>query len=186
MHLCKFKTNLNLTLFNTELDFFNADVTANNLGGKGPDLSAEEEIRFSGVGVYKDDKFDLVVTSTSDYTPKSSNENGQNGRFGQINLAVGSSVSLTFSLRDAANRPLQLNSFYFSFLDIDEGQNNHERVCINDGLYREYRVAQETKEVEVIKSSWTCEGDQNLGSTSFVSTRRGYERFLSSSFSWSA
>jgi hypothetical protein len=138
----------------------------NNLGGQGPDLGKAEEIRYAGIGSYGTEPFDLVVTTHSEYTPKRSAFNGQNGMFGQINLAVGSSVDLMFSLQNRANQPLQLNSFYFSFFDIDEGTNNHEKICLATNAYHETHLAPGTTEIKVVQSG---------GQTCFVSTERGFE-----------
>lgn len=66
-------------------------MSVSNLGGKGPDFDQEEELRFSNIGIYDDKEFDLVITvmENSSYIPKDNSANGQNGRFGQINLEVG-------------------------------------------------------------------------------------------------
>jgi len=148
-----------------QLDFFNANVSVNNLGGQGPFFSQPEEIRYAGIGSYGSEDFDLVVTSRSKYAPMNSANNGQNGRFGQINLAVGSSVDLTFTLRNEANEPLPLNSFYFSFFDLDEGDDNREKICLATNAFHETHVAPGTTEIEIVETD---------GETCFSSNRRGY------------
>lgn len=141
-------------------------MSVNNLGGQGPDLNQAEEIRYAGIGSYGAESFDLVVTTRSEYTPKRSAFNGQNGMFGQINLAVGSSVDLIFELKNQANQPLKLNSFYFSFFDIDEGNGNHEKICLATNAYYATHLAPGTTEIDVVELD---------GQTCFVSTQRGYE-----------
>ena len=148
-----------------QLDFFNANLSVNNLGGQGPYFNQAEEIRYSGIGSYGSEDFDLVVTSRSKYAPMNSANNGQNGMFGQINLGVGSSVDLTFTLRNQANEPLPLNSFYFSFFDLDEGDDNRERICLATSAFYKTHLAAGTTEIEIVETD-----DQ----TCFSSNKRGY------------
>lgn len=114
----------------------------NNLGGSGPNLGQAKEIRYSNVGTFGDDPFDLVVTVAggrdSSYTAKTPSDNGKNGDFGQINLKNGETVDLNFEIQDVDGHPLNLKSFYFSFFDLDQGNNgnNQERLCIDDGKKR--------------------------------------------------
>jgi hypothetical protein len=84
------------------LNFFGANVTVNNLGGKGPNYNQPEELRFTNIGVYNDEEFDLVVTVAegSNYIATTPETNGQNGRFGQINLEVGGNIHLNACLCD--------------------------------------------------------------------------------------
>jgi hypothetical protein len=81
-------TSENCYPFAVKLDFFNANLTINNLGGKGPEFGKAEEIRYSRVGTYNNEFFDLVITVASgSYLPQDVSKNGQNGKFGQVRFS---------------------------------------------------------------------------------------------------
>merc|ERR1711865_623111 len=67
-------------------NFFDAEVTQNNLGGVGPNLNDKQEIRYSGVISKGNLHGDLVVTSGEGYKIHNTTKNGLNGEFGQINI----------------------------------------------------------------------------------------------------
>ena len=73
------------------LNFSIATVTANNLGGRGPDSGAEE-IRYQGITNAGNEAdggpVDLVITELSgEYHCKICTNNGISGDFGMINMA---------------------------------------------------------------------------------------------------
>lgn len=84
------------------MDFSSAFLLHNNLGGLGPDTgsSVPMSMRFVNTGVVFHDtagpiRFDIEVQATTTYRPDDINLNGfASGRFAQINLACGESVSL--------------------------------------------------------------------------------------------
>lgn len=122
-------------------------VTANNLGGQGPNKSDQQEIRYSNVA----DEIDLVLTVTGQYatnpTCKDENNpkdkctagkdagcpragmtcgnsaNGLNGRFGQVNVKGGTTANLKFTLVDAGtNNPVDIapeQKVFFTVFDLD-------------------------------------------------------------------
>jgi hypothetical protein len=115
-------------------NFFNAQVTENNLGGAGPDSGAKE-IRYSGVG----NGMDLVLTTDAKYevNPKVKEyeidgdtvmgdgalNNGINGKFGQVNVKGDTDVKLTFTLmEEGTNLPADIaedQTVFFSVYDLD-------------------------------------------------------------------
>jgi len=106
-------------------NFFNSEVTANNLGGVGPNFSDKQEIRYSNVA----NEVDLVVTidKANQKAPYAANNgaitNGVNGKFGQVNVLGGTSASLTFTLVEAGTEvPVYVapdQKVFFSVYDLD-------------------------------------------------------------------
>lgn len=105
-----------------------------NLGGRGPGTGLEE-LRFSKVGSLQGVEIDLVIVVLNasnktyvggtpyvdtEYTLSDAAQNGCNGYFGQINVKVGTSVTLDFQFQThLAHKPYVLPSFEWTFLDID-------------------------------------------------------------------
>lgn len=88
-------------------------------------------MRFEGVGQLDGLPYDLVVTSTTAYTPGNNLDNGfecgqpsagcVNGRFVKISVAAGTRVDLTFSFQDSATQvPVTIPRLLFSVHDIDQ------------------------------------------------------------------
>ena len=79
------------------LDFHTANLTVNNLGGRGPNTGKAEEMRFSRVGQIDSEDLDLVITAynSSQYYGVATS-NGKSGEFGQTNQAVGKSSEFQF------------------------------------------------------------------------------------------
>merc|ERR1719210_1634384 len=101
-------------------DFFDAQLSQNNLGGVGPD-SGSEEIRYKHVGNSSGRPFDLVVKAISKYQCNDRQRNGLSGKYGVINLKAGSKTDFRFSFKDSATgAPVVLEAFHFSVLDLDE------------------------------------------------------------------
>ena len=88
------------------LDFRNAEMAESNLGGLGGPAGLpfkENEMRFRKIATAADGrKIDLVIVSTSEYTPGDVKQNRRSNGFGQINLQTGTEVGLRFSLEDTA------------------------------------------------------------------------------------
>jgi len=99
-------------------------------------------MRFEGVGNLDGRPYDLVVESTSAYTPGNNLDNGYecgqpaagcvNGRFVKISVAAGTSVDLTFNFQDSATQdPVTVPRLLFSVHDIDQLSNDaREHVYI--------------------------------------------------------
>mmetsp|Transcript_2413 Transcript_2413/g.2975 ORF Transcript_2413/g.2975 Transcript_2413/m.2975 type:complete len:562 (+) Transcript_2413:79-1764(+) len=162
-----------------ELDFYDSEVILNNLGGHGPDDSEIEEIRYSNVGTYDNEAFDMTIQiRNGDYMPANKDLNGLNGNFGIVNLLFGEMVDLMFSFRHSTTDELiTLPYFYFSFFDLDQGrENSREHFCINDNQYSSMHVI-ENIEVDITTASTGCseiDDDSTTGSTTLSSTSRGF------------
>ena len=108
----------------TPLHFDSATVAYSNLGGAGPDSSRPPYLRLNGVATLADGSgVDLLVGTASTYTPFNTAGNGLKNGFGVVNVAVGSSVTLTFSFvaSGSAEEAVELESFFFSLYDLDLG-----------------------------------------------------------------
>merc|ERR1712072_244785 len=115
-------------------NFMNAEVTANNLGGVGPEAGAKE-IRYTGVS----NGLDLVLTTDKPYAvnPKEkefdimgvpvmlngAGNNGVNGKFGQVNVKGNTDVKLKFTLVESGtDTPADVapdQTVFFSVYDLD-------------------------------------------------------------------
>ena len=92
-------------------DFEYAYLLHNNLGGHGPDTGVSNQtMRFVNVGrVFAPGSsvaihFDIELSAESSYTPHNASLNGfKNGRFAQVNLQAGTSVTLRATLRQSCS-----------------------------------------------------------------------------------
>jgi hypothetical protein len=114
-------------------NFFHSSVTANNLGGVGPNKSDKQEIRYADVA----DGIDLVLTVNSakqarkyEVNPKWFG-NGINGKFGVVNIKGGTSVALKFTLVEAGTEnPVSIapdQKVFFSVFDLDNSDKSGKR-----------------------------------------------------------
>lgn len=112
------------------LDFHNSTLKHSNLGCLGPDTGACN-IRYAHVGNVNGRPFDLVVTAGKSYQNHRASRNGLAGKFGIVNLKVGTAADFNFCFEDAASgQPVVLNSFHFSMFDLDEGFKTKERMYV--------------------------------------------------------
>jgi len=93
-------------------NFFGSNVTANNLGGNGPNASDAQEIRYSNVLTKGNSQADLVVkvaSGSTDYLNGGNTGvlnngkppwNNQPGQFGSINIRSSSAATFVFTLVD--------------------------------------------------------------------------------------
>ena len=114
------------------LGFLCRQVTANNLGGLGPNFEDKQEIRYSSI-LRDDDQVDMVVTVGEGYITVPNNHgisgsenNGLNGKFGQINVRGSSSAEFTFRLVHTGTDKLidiqKDQKVQFSLYDFDAGK----------------------------------------------------------------
>jgi len=114
-------------------NFFNSEVTQNNLGGVGPNKEDKEEVRYANVA----DGVDLVLTTDSkNYAtnPKVKEINGKMnatgcdnngilGKFGQVNVKGNTAVAMTFTLVESGtDTPVEVapeQTIFFSVYDMD-------------------------------------------------------------------
>lgn len=107
-------------------------VSNSNLGGKGPDLSGEQNVRFSNVGKVKDVDVDMTMTiSSGDYTGHSTANNGLSGSLGTVNLRTNTNAEVDFALVESGtNNRVAVDSFSIMWLDVDEGKRGKQRSTI--------------------------------------------------------
>eukprot|EP00958_Prasinococcus_capsulatus_P008338 scaffold813_cov313-Prasinococcus_capsulatus_cf.AAC.3 len=80
------------------LDFLNVTLAANNLGAKGPNLSDPPIMQYSNLGTYEGKPISLIVSNQTTYTPHNASKwNGVNEKYGIINVASATQVTLAFS-----------------------------------------------------------------------------------------
>ena len=151
------------------LDFFNAELTQNNLGGAGPDGGAAE-MRFGGVGEWRGAALDLVVTAVEGYVPYNTDVNMINGKFGQVNLWADHEATLQFCFEDSSSGDaVQLDDFAFVFHDFDNaGELLRERLRV--GGMEEYRTSVDLD--PPIETQLEVE-ELDDGRVQFYSTERG-------------
>lgn len=124
------------------LDLAHATVSHSNLGGAGPDGGAETLV-YSAVFP----NTDLVVSSTSPYTPNLLNanggvlHNGLKGGFGVVNVACDGSVNLDFSFVDSTSGQLVTPApFLFTWFDSDHGMAHESREAITVSGFSSYHI----------------------------------------------
>jgi hypothetical protein len=148
-------------------------VTANNLGGQGPNKSDKHEVRYSNVA----DEIDLILETTGSYVPNPTckdnapkpnkcvrgkdagcpkagmtcgeDSNGMNGRFGQVNVKGNTKAKLKFTLVDAGtNNPVAIapeQKVFFSVFDLDNNGPPTQEVLSLDTAPDSYNVATPTE-----------------------------------------
>jgi len=125
-----------------QVDFAQAKVPVNNLGGFGPkDEDGDEKIQYKNILTNLDGRsVDLEITA-SGYQPGNAIRNGKKGAFGVINFAAGVSAKLKFSFVDTKTRaPVSLEHFEFTFFDIDQASKVKSRESIEIDGFDEYLV----------------------------------------------
>lgn len=146
----------------------------NNLGGAGPD-GGEEGILYGGVLPGKD----LLVSAKSSYTPNMLNPSGgvlRNGArqgFGVINMASGSAVDLSFTLKDSLTGAHSPDSYVVSFFDGDHGMSHESREIMTISKMSNFIVDDNT-ELEITETATDDTSLANgVGVATFTSTLRG-------------
>lgn len=119
-----------------QLDFANAVMTENNLGGLGPTNGAQE-MRFGNIATVNGKSIDLAITTLSGYSSAGVNFNGNlYPGFGTIALTNGHSSELRFSFVETGTDTLvTLPEVHFTVFDLDgvlQGGGNSERVAVRD------------------------------------------------------
>jgi len=167
--------------FGQTLDLTGATVSHSNLGGAGPDGGAET-IVYSGAFNSHSRVIDMVVSTTSPYTPNVLNanggvlHNGKHGGFGVINMACDGSVDLLFSFVDqATGAPAVPPPFLFTWFDSDHGMAHESRESVTVNGFSSYHITDmsslDIAEVgEGLSEVSLAEGE---GAATFTSTMRG-------------
>jgi hypothetical protein len=108
-----------------------SNLTANNLGGMGPNFDDEPEMRFENVGEYEGRQLDLVVTNVTTYLPRDCraipspcppNGMGGNGTLGLINIRLRRRTDFRFCFVDhESGNETQMTRVDFDLYDLDNG-----------------------------------------------------------------
>lgn len=159
------------------LDLAHATVSHSNLGGAGPD-GGPETLVYSAVFP----NTDLVISSTSPYTPNLLNanggvlHNGLKGGFGVINMACDGTVDLTFSFVDSTSgQPVTPAPFLFTWFDSDHGMAHESREAITVAGFSSYHISDMSSLdiVEVGDGLGEVALSFGNGAATFTSTMRG-------------
>lgn len=127
------------------INFGAAKLIHSNLGGAGPD-TGDETLVYQGVAAVDGAEVNLVVAALSAYTPYNAKKNGLAGTFGQINLQVETKVDLSFRLvYNSGGDDAPMDSFYFSFVDLDQGSAPSAAEKITVKGFESYRLSEETE-----------------------------------------
>jgi hypothetical protein len=109
-----------------KVDFALAENTISNLGGVGPQKGVAEQLYYKKAATANanGDEYDLKVrVRGTDYNAKTPDLNGQNGHYGVVNVACGTSVDLEFQFVDPkTGQPATMEHLIFSWFDLDKGK----------------------------------------------------------------
>jgi len=129
-------------LSNPVLLDFSVPLTANNLGGHGPE-DGDPVIRWSGIATVRGSLVDLEISAGENYDPQKPELNGNSdgGPLGNINMNLGSTADITFTFKDqATGEPAVLDEFYISFFDFDKEQQGGSTESLYSGDHDSYLV----------------------------------------------
>jgi len=96
-------------------------VRHSNLGGMGPDLSADPTIVLDNFATYWGNSVMLVIKNLTKYEPKDSTavtSNGKDGKFGTINVKTATETKLSFEFQIGGTLAI-MDTVPFSFFDLD-------------------------------------------------------------------
>lgn len=98
-------------------------VQYSNLGGKGPNISSPEGIRYTNVTHEPGQRVDLLVTLRGGrpYVPSDPGRNGRVAGFGRVNVQTGTAADLLFKfVAEDSNKSVKIEDFYFTVYDMDQ------------------------------------------------------------------
>jgi len=155
----------------TKLDFFQSEVTQNDLTEKGG------EIRYTNIGTYQSRELDLVVTMHpgSNYVNKAKGDN-KNGKgdtelFGNINLQTkkhkphSGEGNFTFCFQDKETlEPVTVDYFYWTVYDLDERGSDRKKggVGIKEKLIMDVSQASTYQLVKDTEVKLSCEDGSDI------------------------
>jgi len=117
------------------LNFEDATVVHANLGGKGKS-GQPEEIYYANIANLDGTNVNLRLTTedASNYQCKSSGpcENPRAGQLGRINMVGSSNVVLLFEFVDDNGAPIQIETLYMIWMDIDSRRFRTEEVFVEN------------------------------------------------------
>jgi len=123
----------------------------NNLGGRGPDPGPEGIVYLvqylgAAAGPHFGEEQELVLNAESEYYPFAPKLNGFSGQYGSINIARGTTVDVSFSLRNhVTKKPLTMPEVAFTFFDLDEGHNHSCIESITVGGFKDVALSRNTE-----------------------------------------
>jgi hypothetical protein len=141
-----------------KVDFSLAENSISNLGGVGPQTGVAEQLYYkrAATAIGNGDAYDLKVTVRGNaYHAKTPNINGQNGHYGVINVACGTSVDLDFQFVDPkTGQAATLDHLFFSWFDLDKGKfgGGEEEVTLWPG----YSNTLVSSFSEIVQSEGSC------------------------------
>ena len=116
------------------LNFFNSELSANNLGCMGPEPYYNSRtgreicgLRYKNIGTFEGTSIDLFIQNTTAYHPNNAERNGINGQFGQINLLNDRKTYFRFCFLNASvdriTAYVPLTEVTMTFYDFDRPGN---------------------------------------------------------------
>jgi hypothetical protein len=149
-----------------------ATLTQSNLGGLGPDTGVRKII-FKNAGYIGETWIDVHVENMTFYDGSDTKANGRGGDglnpYGFINLKCGLDTIMryTFFVNDTV--PVQIQKVFFSFHDLDSGNEGILKEFIGADGYVENYLADNTELVEVESPNLTT----TFGGTVWISSTPG-------------
>jgi hypothetical protein len=115
-----------------------------NLGGMGPDIDSNRELRFLGAGKVGASRaaFDLTFQNKTAYHPKIPSFNRVSGRIARMNIHIGSMVKLEGTFVNAGtSSPVTPHSAKLTFCDIDHYRAKQEEQLVLSNISAFYVAA---------------------------------------------
>lgn len=134
--------------------FEEEDLAYANLGGQGPDSDKPPGIRIKHVFKDANGSIDLVVTNKTEYLPSMVNQSTMSGKLLVIDLAVNTSVELSFDFyrhgtQSHASIPAQ---FSLDILDLDMQSDGQAREEVTVENYTSYYLMSKNSSVKALRS----------------------------------
>jgi len=141
------------------LDFENANMITNNLGGNGPDTGVAEEMRYGNIGEYPaGEPFDMIIVAlTSPFVNKKGyvrlNGIWKNKQFGNIALdnsgeakTYSNEIKLQVSfVRPGGSTPVELPEVFFAVFDVDGSGDLKTKQTLSGKGYKGYVTDADTE-----------------------------------------
>lgn len=147
------------------IDFGQAHTVYSNLGGKGPDSSSPEGVRYTNIATSNGKSIDLLVNAVGEYEPWKNTANGVTGNYGVLNMRYSSLATFDFTFIGTDDDvPVVIGMVYFSVLDLDEGKRGKLRESV---IVEDFAASWLTEDTEIEMST------QGNGAVRFDSSTAG-------------
>ena len=167
------------------LEYDEAVVTINNLGGRGSNGNNDPPVmRIHDVAPYESEKLDMIISVVDGftYTPRDYSQTGvSSDGFVVINIKVGTEVMLRFQLVDSeTSQPKRWPAFTFTVVDLDEGSTTREFFCVDHEQCDHRFAAPKGSQVNMDHFNGTCVGGEEdpHSQKEHRTTARRYESFM--------